>query len=531
AALGTTMQLLSAADFFAVVKRLLGNISDQDKKMAFGVFIDRLPLVRSDVRTKSASAIGSIIEEASRLLLTRVDLVSVSLAAIRVVATTALDSDDAALAQIMSKLIATVEVSKDNSNLNAALSVIEVTLLRLGSRSIPFIKPVTDSSLRIITAPRSLASTNKQAFGTILALIEAVPTFLGSQQLTEILRATINHCPKDESISISILSRIAKKVPTKTLFPVVMDLWKAVQGEDDTALISFFELTRLTLRNADREALPSLVKPVFAFFLEVFDLRHRLFEQGNVEVIETIEESAIGSFLELVTKLNETTFKPLFVRLHDWAVIDLANDKVMDDPRLVERKTVLLHVMMGLLQRFKHLLSPYLGTLLPHIEELLPGFADGSLKNTSLWTLLLNVLGKSFEVDDGAFWTDALHLKMIPLLVGQLALFPDLATSPVGATLASLAGSTSSESVLKSLNTAVCLTTRSQDPQIRKAALGAMDAIWEKQAEEMLQFVPETVSEFLAELLEDENGEVEALARKVLARIERSTGSLKEYLE
>ena len=25
----------------------------------------------------------------------------------------------------------------------------------------------------------------------------------------------------------------------------------------------------------------------------------------------------------------------------------------MDDPRLVERKTVLLHVMMGLLQRFK----------------------------------------------------------------------------------------------------------------------------------------------------------------------------------
>ena len=134
-------------------------------------------------------------------------------------------------------------------------------------------------------------------------------------------------------------------------------------------------------------------------------------------------------------------------------------------------------------------------------------------------------------MDDGAFWTDALHLKMIPLLVGQLALFPDLATSPVGATLASLAGSTSSESVLKSLNTAVCLTTRSQDPQIRKAALGAMDAIWEKQAEEMLQFVPETVSEFLAELLEDENGEVEALARKVLARIERSTGSLKEYLE
>ncbi len=58
-----------------------------------------------------------------------------------------------------------------------------------------------------------------------------------------------------------------------------------------------------------------------------------------------------------------------------------------------------------------------------------------------------------------------------------------------------------------------------------------MDAVWEKQAEEMLHFVPETVSEFLAELLEDENSEVEGLARIFLGRIEKVTGSLKEYLE
>lgn len=71
-----------------------------------------------------------------------------------------------------------------------------------------------------------------------------------------------------------------------------------------------------------------------------------------------------------MTKLNETTFKPLFIRLYDWAVIDLADGKgssylvlrqsdadqgfvAVDDGRLVERKIVLLHVMMGLLQKFK----------------------------------------------------------------------------------------------------------------------------------------------------------------------------------
>jgi U3 small nucleolar RNA-associated protein 10 len=44
-------------------------------------------------------------------------------------------------------------------------------------------------------------------------------------------------------------------------------------------------------------------------------------------VVNQVEESAIGSFLELVTKLNEATFKPLFIRLYDWAVIDLSEGK------------------------------------------------------------------------------------------------------------------------------------------------------------------------------------------------------------
>lgn len=144
------------------------------------------------------------------------------------------------------------------------------------------------------------------------------------------------------------------------------------------------------------------------------------------------------------------------------------------------------------------------------------------------------MLAKSFEVDDGAFWTDALYLRIIPLLTAQLSIFTDMTsspTSPVSRALASLAASTSTESVLKKLNTNLCLVTRSDIPRERMAALRALDAVWEKQSEEMLPFVPETVSEFLAELLEDENGDVETLARVVLGRIEKMTGSLKEYLE
>lgn len=71
------------------------------------------------------------------------------------------------------------------------------------------------------------------------------------------------------------------------------------------------------------------------------------------------------------------------------------------DARLVERKTVLLHVIEGLLNKFRHLLSPYIGTMMPHIEELLDAYADGDIEDVGLWTLLMGVLAKSFEVDDG----------------------------------------------------------------------------------------------------------------------------------
>lgn len=149
--------------------------------------------------------------------------------------------------------------------------------------------------------------------------------------------------------------------------------------------------------------------------------------------------------------------------------------------------------------------------------------------------LLVRVLGKSFEVDDGAFWTEALHLRLAPLIAQQIPVYPEATRASTDAALpyalAALAGSTTSEPVLKALNTRVCMYTREEDVGVRLAALRVMQAVWDKQAEEMVGLVPETVSEYLAELLEDENAEVEAMARRVLAGIEKVTGSLEEHLE
>jgi U3 small nucleolar RNA-associated protein 10 len=177
--------------------------------------------------------------------------------------------------------------------------------------------------------------------------------------------------------------------------------------------------------------------------------------------------------------------------------------------------------------------------MLPHIEELLPAYSKGEITDENLLNLLLDVLAKSFDVDEGAFWTDTSTAKLLPLLVALID-SPVTATTTLTSTstpaehlagcLGSLAGSTTTESVLRSVNTSICLTSRSDIVSSRLAALKAIEGIWTKQSEELAPFVQETVGEFLGELVEDENGDVEVLARRVIKVIEGVAGNVDEYL-
>ncbi|TYJ57970.1 U3 small nucleolar RNA-associated protein 10 [Cryptococcus floricola] len=537
-ALAGTMLLLSVDNFLAVTAGLLAEGTEQDIVMSLGLFTERLPLIKSEVRLRSTQSIAAIVKKSAAMLATPGLTVGPALDAIKAVVKTAVPQEDGALAGAVLPVVGCAKKAKDNWTVVSALSLVELLVRHLASRAIPYVQSILDTTLALIKSPKSAASSVAQAFTTLASTIETIPTFISSKQLIATLITTFFYRSTNEATAYAMLTTLAKKIRTKAIFPVLMEVWKTTQETGgDSEMKGFFEMLRLTLKNASREDLPSMLKPVFAFFLDVFDLRHRL-EQKNVDLsmVNDVEESAIGSFLELVTKLNEATFKPLFVRLYDWAVIDLAEGKTVDLDRLNERKIVLFHVMTGLLNKFKNLLSPYMATLLPHIHELLPAFSSGANTSLPLWNLLLGTLAKSFEVDEGAFWTDVSQIELLPLLVSQVPLFLQSAGSPeepraISNCLASLAGSTTSETVLRRLNTSTCLVTRSDDPKIRLAALDALSGIWEAQAEEMVGLVPETVSEFLAELLEDESKDVEIAARNVLAKIEKVTGSLKEYLE
>lgn len=129
---------------------------------------------------------------------------------------------------------------------------------------------------------------------------------------------------------------------------------------------------------------------------------------------------AIEAYLDMVEKLNEASFKPLFARLYDWAFIDVESSKSdlaslpvvfvcqcadniiwsLSDAT-ISRKTVLYRVVDALVGRFKAIMTPYLSVIYDSTLTLLDEYSEGQTSEKELWSAIIKTLTTSFEADDG----------------------------------------------------------------------------------------------------------------------------------
>ena len=98
-------------------------------------------------------------------------------------------------------------------------------------------------------------------------------------------------------------------------------------------MVGYFELFGRSLRAAPRSPVLEHIRPAFKVFLEGLDLRNKrrdidilkvhasipLFSFAVAEIVIQVESAVVSAFVELVAKVNDTVFRPLFRRLFDWA--------------------------------------------------------------------------------------------------------------------------------------------------------------------------------------------------------------------
>jgi U3 small nucleolar RNA-associated protein 10 len=236
------------------------------------------------------------------------------------------------------------------------------------------------------------------------------------------------------------------------------------------------------------------------------------------EVEAEVNEVAI----KMIYKLNDSTFRPIFANIIEWASSSLPmKDKL--------GRTLRLQSVYGFMATFfeslKSIVTTYATYLLENAVEILQTVDLKDESSKELWSRVLRTLAKCFEHDQDDFWQSPAHFNAVaPVLCAQfvhassLPLVQDLVPAIVN-----LAAADDSPDHHKQLNGAILKHMRSETASVRLAAVKCEQDLTDRLGEEWLSLLPEMLP-FISELQEDDDDAVEKETHRWIVKIESVLG-------
>ncbi|KAJ7178741.1 armadillo-type protein [Mycena crocata] len=508
------LSCMSAVDFIEAVLSILKFGDSQVQGGALDLLSERLPDIASSTRIKITPRVNEAVEEIRKLLLLHPDgsLAVSSYRAVQSVAATMSPGEEGALTTLITPLLMAIRGRKIATPAMAALAPLSI---KLGPRLIPFFRDIVAQCVALLQeGPEAVAA---ETLNVLHGLLTSIPTFWGPAELTQVSKLYVEHYASSATPLTPLLKMVTKRAPTGVLLSALADMWPVIQASPETErLIGYFDLLKRCLRGGSRPAVQENVRILFKIFMDGF----------NVEGISTpkseAEAQAISAFIELVVKLNEASFRPLFRKLYDWAFADETSD--------LKRKITFCDIYSELLDFFKGLMNPYMSFLVQPFVTTLKDYGTGTLVDPVLWTSMLDIFTKSLVSDDGAFWRDDKLRLASPALVQQVSVCVQLGGSAeskalVTECLVALTDSAADDTLLKNINLDLLMHTRSDDARLRVFALSCATALWNAHGGKLLAFVSETTT-FIAECSEDEHDMVVRETLRLKASVESVAGNI-----
>ncbi|KAJ1644791.1 snoRNA-binding rRNA-processing protein utp10 [Coemansia asiatica] len=492
--------------------------------------------------------------------------------------------------------------STSSAIVSSALVALAVSCTELGSRLIPLLPQYLPTVLKHLHAvvgrlSDSAASEDDlallaSALSAMQAIVENMSAFLApslSPLFTMLMHPYVRTIQGTSSNAgdlasqvrdkaDSLLTALSKNIPPRQLLPAQFAFHqKEASKQGAETIAAFVEFVGKTAGSLQRNYLLQFYKPLFKFFLSVFDATRN--PAVPLAEVQAVEDAALSAFMRFVIKLNENLFKPLFLSFVEWATADpsslpaipawtaasgavSSSDKELRMQSASEaRLRVFYRALNMLFDKLKTIVAPYYSSVIDTTVAQLERYgvsldsielqeeADRAEKPvpSELWCAVLESLYHSALYDSGSgFWTDANFLKIYRPLANQLANTKvplgapsDVAyemyigrvrkyLAPAASQLCAAAGN---DAMWKSLNQESMMKSRSDDPAVRVGSLLVLQSLYEKLGEEFLILLPETIP-YLAELLEDDNSRVERTTQETIKIIESYLGeSLQAYLK
>ncbi|KZT03292.1 uncharacterized protein LAESUDRAFT_744673 [Laetiporus sulphureus 93-53] len=524
-AMVSTLRVVSATEFILGILAMIRSTNIKVQMGALELLAERLPAVADRARQELTPTVTKLVGHIRDILVSKPEdsLNNAALHALRSIGDTLCQGEENSLTAAVPLVLASI--ANENAA-EAALAALLALCSKLGPRMIPHIKPVVQECVIFIRGHNEgtevAADSVKAAFSVMQILLTTVPTFWGEKELTQVVQLFLELCGSDEKSSMAapVVRTLAKRIPSKTLLETLCKMWTSLQPSGQTSNMSiysgYFHVMKRALRTAGRPVVLEHLRPIFSTYQDALELSAK-------DEKRQIEHELIASFLELVVKLNETAFRPLFRKLSDWAFIH------GKDGQSTMRVVTFCHVYDALLDYFKTLMIPYMSFLWQSFLELLNRFITADVNDAIVWSSVLVTLTKTLSYDEGAFWRNDKLQQLVPVVVKQAPVCMRLHASEDKAVLSDCLVATmeavNDDTLLKSMNLDVLMHSRSENSRLRIYSLECSEALWKAHGGKLLGFVAETTT-FIAECAEDENDSVVRAAHKLKDAVESIAGKI-----
>ncbi|XP_030033352.1 HEAT repeat-containing protein 1 [Manduca sexta] len=386
----------------------------------------------------------------------------------------------------------------------------------------------------------------------IAKIVESLPLFL-SPYLQKILyeysilfakwQQCDQKCSKVTAIVAklaNIRKKIAESIPPRVLIPVANETHQLLlEKENFDAIGPVMSVLADSFANVTTADFTALQHDLTAFFLTALQLRSDAAEK-NIDnlVIDKAEDEVVNALVCLVLKLSETSFRPLYFKIYDWAI--RTNVEGYKD-----RAITFYRLSSAIADRLKGLFVLFAGHFVKNAAELLDAcnnsktedlYFDNEEKCINLVKYIIKTLHIVFLYDSQSFLNKSRFETLMQPVVDQLentlggvGELKGRAAEYLIPCVSQFAVATADDSLWKLLNYQILLKTRHNDAEIRLTALDCLVAMATHLGSSWLPLLAESVP-FLAELLEDGDQKIETATKDAIRKLEQILGEpLEKY--
>ena len=421
-------------------------------------------------------------------------------------------------------------------------------------------------------------------FSLVSALIVHVPFIISDEYLDQIIAVSAES--RNSALNVEAhdvrgqcLQLIGKNIELAKIVGSLQRTWATTIENDVSAVQQALSLLENSVKVSSKSTIVKNVDKLSSFLLQAFDLRRVQFTNRTEDSytdtnVSEVERNINTVAIEIIYKLSDTTFRPIFLQLADWATkcLDLNPSNLPKAQRL--RTTTFFKFTAHFFNTLKSIVTSYATHIVEPAIAVLNDIPNISSKHKPksrnrhpsanddkdtifLYLATLSALSTALTHDHNAHFSNpSLFTPLAESLVAQLHLashpaYTPHTTSAVLPTIVKLATAVvDTPEHLKKLNSLICALRRAEHREVRLASVRVHLALAgtatqspadeedggdgrEPEGEEGVGIAEEwcgtvlSVGEgmvYVNEMLEDEDEEVEAGIRTLVRRVRNVLG-------